>query len=125
MQVTSLDLPTCKIIALAIVTRRNVGDQSVADSSTGFVFEKPSEGSDIFVEPFVVKRLNGRIKICGGCRGQHLKGANNELLALPSDICLCHREPQVYINPKTELECTKIGNVYYHVNLSCIRKKYV
>jgi len=82
-------------ISPSFVTHRNAGDQSVANSSNGFVSEKPSESSDTFVEPFVVKRLNGRIKICGGCRGQHLKGVNNELLAPPFDICLCHREPQV------------------------------
>ena len=78
-----------------------VGDQSgFADSGTRFVANMPS-GTCGIVEPFVVKKLNGRIKVCTGCRGQHLKGANNELLPPSFDICLCHREPQVYTNPKT------------------------
>ena len=33
--------------------------------------------------PFIVKFLNGRIKVCAGCKGPHLKGVNNELLPLP------------------------------------------
>ena len=31
-------------------------------------------------QPFVIKFLNGRIKVCAGCKGPHLKGVNNELL---------------------------------------------
>lgn len=120
--------PATGILPFADLTNyyEDVGDQSRCSHTVdGFVANMPSGSSgSTFMEPFVVKKLNGRIKVCAGCKGQHLKGTNNELLAPPYDICLCHREPQVYTNPKTRLECSKVGNVYYHVNLNCIRKKY-
>jgi len=75
-------------------------------------------------EPFLVKLLNGRIKICAGCKGPHLKNTNNRVLSRPYDICISHSETQVFVNPHTGLECSKPGNGYYHVNLSCIQKKH-
>lgn len=75
-------------------------------------------------EPFLVKLLNGRIKICAGCKGPHLKNTNNRVLSPPYDICISHKETQVFINPHTGLESSKLGNAYYHVNLTCIRKKH-
>ena len=74
-------------------------------------------------DPFMVKMLNGRIKVCAGCKGPHLKGVNG-LLPPPHDICIGHKEPLPFVNPHTGLECSKIGNAYYHVNLQCIRKKH-
>ena len=74
--------------------------------------------------PFIVKFLNGRIKVCAGCKGPHLKGVNNELLPPPSDICILHTEPLKYTNPRTGIESSKIGNAYYHINSACIRKKH-
>ena len=37
-------------------------------------------------EPFILKRLNGRIKVCAGCKGPHVKSADNGLLFPPSDM---------------------------------------
>ena len=75
-------------------------------------------------EPFLVKLLNGRMKICAGCKGPHLKNTNNRVLSPPYDICICHKETQGFINPQTGLESSKLGNAYYHVNLTCIQKKH-
>ena len=75
-------------------------------------------------EPFIIKLLNGRIRVCAGCKGPHMKDANNGLLPPPHDICIGHSEPITFINPNTGLECIKIGNAYYHVSLTCIRKKH-
>ena len=74
--------------------------------------------------PFIVKFLNGRIKVCTGCKGPQLKGVNSELLPPPNDICILHTEPLKYTNPRTGLESSKIGNAYYHVNSVCICKKH-
>ena len=31
-------------------------------------------------------------------------------------------EPLTFLNPRTGLESSKMGNAYYHVNLSCIKR---
>jgi len=51
-------------------------------------------------EPFLVKLLNGRIKICAGCKGPHLKNTNNCVLSPPYHICISHSETQVFVNPR-------------------------
>ena len=53
-----------------------------------------------------------------------MKGADNGLLFPPFDICLGHKEPLYFTNPKNGQECSKIGNAYYHINLECIKKKH-
>ena len=73
--------------------------------------------------PFFIKMLNGRIKVCAGCKGPHLKSAGNGLLSPPHDICLGHKESMSFTNPCNGQECSKLGNVYYHINLDYIRKK--
>lgn len=57
--------------------------------------------------------------------GPHMKDANNGPLPPPHDICVGHSEPLSFINPRTGLECSKIGNAYYHVSLICIKKKHL
>ena len=81
-------------------------------------------GSPVTPEPFLIKFLNGRIKVCAGCKGPHMKDAKNGLLPPPHDICIGHCEPLTFLNPRTGLESSKMGNAYYHVNLSCIKKKH-
>ena len=71
-----------------------------------------------------MKFLNGRIKVCAGCRGPYLKGIDNEVLPPPQDICIVHTEPLAFTNPRTGLETSKIGNAHYHVNKACICKKH-
>ena len=62
--------------------------------------------------------------MCAGCKGQHLKNADDGLLSPPHDICLGHRESLSFINPRTGTECSKLGNAYYHISLDCIRRKH-
>ena len=76
------------------------------------------------VSPFYIKLLNGRIKICAGCKGPHMKGSDGRLLKPPNDICIAHREQIRFMNPHTGLQCSKEGNCYYHINKSCIIKKH-
>ena len=76
------------------------------------------------VEPFIIKFLNGRIKICTGCKGTYMKGSNGKVLKPPKDICISHKEQIVFTNPHSGLQSSKEGNCYYHVNKSCILKKH-
>ena len=99
----------------------------VADRSTGYAVPSSSDAvptSSGVSEPFILKRLNGRKKVCAGFNGPHVKGADNGLLFPPFDICLGHKEPLYFTNPKNRQECSKIENAYYHINLECIKKKH-
>ena len=53
-----------------------------------------------------------------------MKDYQNRLLPPPHDICIGHCEPLTFVNPRTGLESSKMGNAYCHVNLNCIRKKH-
>ena len=99
------------------------GEPSSTSSNTNL--NSPStSGSNLVSEPFLIKMLNRRIKVCAGCKGQHFKNADDGLLSPPHDICLGHRESLSFINPRTGTECSKLGNAYYHFNLDCIRRKH-
>ena len=67
----------------------------VVDRSTSYAVPSSSNavptGSGVS-EPFILKRLNGWIKVCAGCKGHHVKSADNGLLFPPFDICLGHKE---------------------------------
>ena len=53
-----------------------------------------------------------------------MKDSQKGLLPPPYDICIGHQEPLAFVNPRTGVESSKMGNAYYHVSLSCICKKY-
>ena len=74
--------------------------------------------------PFYIRFLNGRIKVCAGCKGPHMKNADGGLLKPPHDICIAHKETITFLNPRTKLESSKEGNCYYHVNKACLIKKH-
>ena len=83
----------------------------------------PLVGVTLFQNPSWLKCwIYRRIKVCAGCKGQHFKNADNDLLSPPHDICLGHKESLSFINPHTGKECFKLGNAYHHINLDCIRK---
>lgn len=75
-------------------------------------------------EPFFIQFLNGRIKICYGCKGSYLRGGDGTLLSAPNDVCIAHKEPRHFVNPRTGSSNSKNSNAYYHVNRSCIMKNY-
>ena len=100
------------------------GEIGEPPSNNTFYSPPASSSEEKSSEPFFIKMLNGRIKVCAGCRGPHLKSASNGLLSPPHDICLGHKESMSYTNPRNGQERSKLGNVYYHINLDCIRKKH-
>ena len=69
--------------------------------------QPPNTDTTISCRPFIVKFLNGRIKVC---KGPHLK-AVNELLLPPNDISILHTEPLKYINPCTGMESMLIATL--------------
>jgi len=73
---------------------------------------------------FVVNFLNRRIKVCTGCKTAHPKDPEGSNLPPPNDLCVLHRQSISFTSPKTGKEQSKLGNVYYHVSIHCIRKKY-
>ena len=58
----------------------------VIDRSTSYAVPSSIDAvpanSDVS-EPFILKRLNGRIKVCAGCKGPYLKSTDNGLLFPP------------------------------------------
>ena len=100
----------------------DVGEPSYLDTTSSNTSYAVSSSS-IISEPFILKLLNGRIKVCAGCKTPHLKSADNGLLP-PFDICLCHKEQLSFINPRNGQECSKLGNAHYHITLDCIKKKH-
>ena len=56
---------------------------------------RPAAALDHRQEPFFIQFLNGRIKLCYGCKGPHLRSGNGALLSAPNDICIAHKEPRV------------------------------
>ena len=74
--------------------------------------------------PFYITLLTGRIKVCAGCKGVHMKDALGQVLPSPNNLCIVHKEHRSFINPKTGLECSKLGNSYYHINIACLLKKH-
>ena len=102
-------------------------DFATSPSQSGESYATPSQCSGENHDSsrsFFVKFLNGRIKVCAGCKGPQIKGVHNEVLPPPHDICIVHSEPLTFINPRTGLEASKVGNAHYHVNYACIRKKH-
>jgi len=75
-------------------------------------------------DPFVINFLNRRIKVCAGCKTAHPKDPKGNNLPPPNDLCVLHRQSISFTNPKTGKEQSKLGNVYYHVSMHCIDKKY-
>ena len=57
----------------------DVGEPSYLDTTSSNTSYAVSSSS-IVSEPFILKLLNGRIKICAGCKTPHLKSADNGLL---------------------------------------------
>ena len=75
-------------------------------------------------EPFFIQFLNGRIKICYGCKGSYLRSEDGSLLSAPNNICIAHKEPRHFVNPQTGSSNSKNSNAYYHINRSCILKNH-
>ncbi|KAJ8315775.1 hypothetical protein KUTeg_007925 [Tegillarca granosa] len=70
-------------------------------------------------EPFVLSKLNNKIKICQGCRNKFRKP-----ITTPFDIVFRHRETSVFYNKNTKKLQTAFGNKYYHVSANCVAAKH-
>ena len=68
--------------------------------------------------PFVLCYIVGNISKCAGCGNKYTKP-----VVPPYDICIQHREWRSF-TPSGGTPQSKFSNVYYHVNLLCIKKKW-
>ena len=57
------------------------------------------------VNPFPLKRMNFRIKVCQGCRGP-LQSSLGTVTDAPFDLCVARKELRTYKNPLTGQLCT-------------------
>jgi len=71
--------------------------------------------------PFCLKQMHSRIKVCQGCRGL-LKSPTGELLNAPFNFCVSRKERRPYKDCAGEL-CTpsRETDAHYHFCVSCIQ----
>lgn len=88
-------------------------------------FTSPSNPASLYKNrvQYVIKRLNNRIKKCRGCGGQFSRKANGSLPDPPMDLVISHEEQRQYRDKNNKICVGKPQNVYYHSNISCIRRE--
>lgn len=72
-------------------------------------------------KPFVLQEIKGNIKKCTGCRKPLYR--RGSLPKIPKNMTIGHFEQRKFFNKALGKEVERPGNVYYHVNLSCIRQR--
>lgn len=73
--------------------------------------------------PFYMKKMNMRIRICQGCRGP-LRSANGKIQPPPFDYCVARKERRSYRDESGEL-CTpsRLSDSHYHLRAACIKSE--
>ena len=72
---------------------------------------------------YVVKFLNNRIKKCYGCSSEFTRKIDGSLPDPPLNIVISHSERREFRDANNTLKVGNYQNVYYHPNLSCIRRR--
>ena len=74
------------------------------------------------VNPFRLKQINSRIKVCQGCRGP-LQSSSGTVTDAPFDFCVARKERRTYKDPQTGQLCTptRESDALYHFRVSCIQ----
>ena len=70
--------------------------------------------------PQVCLFLGLAISRCQGCRGV----IDKNVLKEPRDMCLRIQDFKSYTDPKTKKVKTSYGNIYFHLDLKCLQRKY-
>ena len=72
--------------------------------------------------PFFMKQMNTRIKVCQGCR-QSLKSTNGELQPPPYDYCVARQERRPYTDRASGQLRTpsRESDSHYHLRVKCIK----
>ena len=74
------------------------------------------------VNPFRLKQMNFRIKVCQGCRGP-LQSSSGTVTEAPFDFCVARKERRTYKDPQKGQLCTptRESGAHYHLRVSCIQ----
>ena len=74
------------------------------------------------VNPFRLKKMNFRIKVCQGCRGP-LQSSSGTVTDAPIDFCVARKERWTYKDPQMGQLCTptRESDAHYHLRVSCIQ----
>ena len=74
------------------------------------------------VNPFRLKKMNFRIKVCQGCR-RSLQSSSGTVADAPFDFCVARKERRTYKDPQTGQLCTptRESDAHYHLQVACIQ----
>ena len=74
------------------------------------------------INPFRLKQMNFRIKVCQGCRGA-LQSSLGTVTDAPFDFCVARKERRTYKDPQTGQLCTPARELdaHYHFRVACIQ----
>jgi hypothetical protein len=72
---------------------------------------------------YVVKFLNNRIKKCYGCSSEFTRKVDGSLPDPPLNLVISHEERREFRDASNALRLGNNQNVYYHPNVSCIRRR--
>ena len=99
-------------------TRRSIPKLAVEEQRKR-VYSSPVQGAN--TNPFFVKKINNRIKVCQGCRGS-IKSSNGHIPPPPFDYCIARKERQSY-KDNTGKDCTptRSTDAHYHLRLACVK----
>ena len=71
----------------------------------------------------MVKFLNNRIKKCYGCSSEFTRKVDGSLPDPPLNLVISHEERREFRDASNALRLGNNQNVYYHPNVSCIRRR--
>ena len=91
---------------------QNETDDDQTDSSTGYNTKNNP--------PQVCLILGLPISRCQGCRGV----IDKKVLENPKYMCLRIEDYRSYTDPKTKKVKTSYGNIYFHLDMKCLQRKY-
>ena len=82
----------------------------------------PAHAQTANTNPFYVKRMNTRIKVCQGCRGS-LKSVGGGVQHPPFDYCVARHERRPFTDRKSGELRTPSGETaaHYHLRVACIK----
>ena len=83
----------------------------------GYKDQQSTSTSDVYV----IKLLNNRIKKCRGCGGNFIRKTDESLPDPPMNLTVSRME-RSYTDSHNVTKLSTKQNVYYHPNLSCIKK---
>ena len=74
------------------------------------------------INPFCLKQMNFRIKVCQGCRGPR-QSSLRTVTDTPFDFCVARKERRTYKDPQMGQLCTpaRESDAHYHLRVACIQ----